>query len=152
LQITFLLVSCIKYLLLTMIKTLILYKNFNQLAKIHYRKKKIHKTRTRALIGKPQIRGTCLRVVTRTPRKPNSALRHVAKIKLCTGKKAYAYLPGEGNNNLQPHSVVLLQGGRLRDVPAINYRLIRGKLDFMGVKDRKTSRSRYGAKKPENSK
>ena len=132
-----------------MINTFTTCKNFNQLAKTHYRKKKKHKIRTPALVGKPQIRGTCLRVVTRTPRKPNSALRHVAKIKLCTGRKAYAYLPGEGNNNLQPHAVVLLQGGRLRDVPAINYRLIRGKLDFMGVKGRKTSRSRYGVKKAE---
>ena len=132
-----------------MIYTFTTCKNFNQLSKTPYRIKKKHKIRTPALVGKPQIRGTCLRVVTRTPRKPNSALRHVAKIKLCTGKKAYAYLPGEGNNNLQPHSVVLLQGGRLRDVPAINYRLIRGKLDFMGVKGRKTSRSRYGVKKTE---
>jgi small subunit ribosomal protein S12 len=110
------------------------------------RKKKIFRVKTPALLKTPQKKGVCLKIFIRTPKKPNSALRKVAKIKLSTGKKVEAYIPGEGHN-LQQYSVVLLRGGRVQDLPGVKYHLIRGKYDFKGVKDRKTSRSKYGVKK-----
>lgn len=100
-----------------------------------------------ALQGNPQRRGVCTRVYTVTPRKPNSALRKVAKVRLTTGREAIAYIPGEGHN-LQEHSVVLIQGGGPNDLPGVRYRIVRGVLDTQGVKDRKASRSRYGTKRP----
>lgn len=116
----------------------------NQLCK-NSRKKKIFKTKTRALQQNPQKKGVCLKVFTRTPKKPNSAIRKVAKIKLSNNKKVEAYIPGEGHN-LQEYSIVLMRGGRVPDLPGVKYHLIRGKFDFQGVKNRKTSRSLYGTK------
>jgi len=118
----------------------------NQLCNKTCRKKKAFKSKTPALLKSPQKKGVCLKIFIRTPKKPNSALRKVAKIKLSTGKKVEAYIPGEGHN-LQQYSVVLLRGGRVPDLPGVKYHLIRGKHDFKGVKDRKTSRSKYGVKK-----
>lgn len=100
----------------------------------------------RALRGSPQRRGVCTRVYTTTPRKPNSALRKVARVRLTSGVEVTAYIPGEGHN-LQEHSIVLVQGGRIRDLPGVRYRIIRGSLDTQGVKNRKQGRSKYGAKK-----
>lgn len=100
-----------------------------------------------ALQNSPQKRGVCLRVYTKTPKKPNSALRKVAKIRLTNGMEVIAYIPGEGHN-IQEHSIVLIQGGRIPDLPGVKYRMIRGKFDLQGVKNRQKSRSRYGAKKP----
>ena len=116
----------------------------NQLCK-YSRKKKCFKNKTPALNLNPQKKGICVKVFTRTPKKPNSALRKVAKIKLSTGKKIEAYIPGE-RHNLQEFSVVLMRGGRVPDLPGVKYHLIRGKYDFQGVKNRKTSRSLYGTK------
>lgn len=116
-----------------------------QLCKKHCRKKKNFKRKTKALQQCPQKRGVCVKVFTKTPKKPNSALRKVAKIKLSYGKKVEAYIPGEGHN-LQDYSVVLMRGGRVKDLPGVKYHLIRGKYDFQGVKGRKTSRSLYGTK------
>jgi len=99
-----------------------------------------------ALKKKPQVKGICVKTYNRTPKKPNSALRKVAKVKLSTGKKVECYIPGEGHN-LQQYSVVLVRGGRVPDLPGVKYHLIRGKYDFNGVKNRKTSRSKYGVKK-----
>ena len=113
------------------------------------RQDKIGKTKTPALKGSPQRRGVCTRVYTTTPKKPNSALRKVAKVRL-TGKGGYevvSYIPGEGHN-LQEHSVVLIRGGRVKDLPGVRYHIIRGVLDTQGVKDRKKRRSLYGAKRP----
>ena len=110
------------------------------------RKKKIYKKKTPALINNPQKKGVCIKVFTRTPKKPNSAIRKVAKIKLSTNKKVEAYIPGEGHN-LQKYSVVLMRGGRVPDLPGVKYHLIRGKFDFQGLKNRKSSRSKYGTKK-----
>ena len=110
------------------------------------RKKKVFKYKTPGLEKNPQKKGICLKVFTRTPKKPNSALRKVAKLKLSNGRKVESYIPGEGHN-LQEYSVVLMQGGRVPDLPGCKYHLIRGKYDFQGVKNRKTSRSRYGTKK-----
>jgi small subunit ribosomal protein S12 len=118
----------------------------NQLCNKKCRKKKIFKTKTPALVQMPQKKGLCIKIFTRTPKKPNSALRKVAKIKLSTGKKVEAYIPGEGHN-LQEYSVVLMRGGRVPDLPGVKYHLIRGKYDFQGIKLRKTSRSKYGTKK-----
>lgn len=118
---------------------------YNQLLKQICRKPKKHKNKTPALIKNPQKRGVCVKVFTRTPKKPNSALRKVAKIKLSTGKKVDAYIPGEGHN-LQKYSIVLMRGGRVPDLPGVKYHLVRGKYDFQGLKNRKTSRSRYGTK------
>jgi small subunit ribosomal protein S12 len=98
------------------------------------------------LAGSPQRRGVCTRVYTTTPRKPNSALRKVARVRLSSGIEVTAYIPGEGHN-LQEHSIVLVKGGRVRDLPGVRYKIIRGSLDTQGVKNRKQSRSRYGAKK-----
>jgi len=110
------------------------------------RKKKIKLNRTPALLKKPQIKGVCIRVFTRTPKKPNSALRKVAKVKLSNKKIVESYIPGEGHN-LRQYSVVLIRGGRVQDLPGVKYKCIRGKFDFLGVKNRKTARSRYGVKK-----
>ena len=109
----------------------------------------IQKTRTKspALKAAPQKRGVCTKVYTTTPKKPNSALRKVAKVKLVNGFEVIAYIPGEGHN-LQEHSVVLIRGGRVKDLPGVRYHIIRGALDTQGVKDRKQSRSLYGAKRP----
>jgi len=104
------------------------------------------KTKSPALKMSPQKKGVCLKVYTRTPKKPNSAIRKVAKIKLSTKKVVEAYIPGEGHN-LRQYSVVLIRGGRVPDLPGVKYKCIRGKLDFQGVKNRKTARSRYGVKK-----
>ena len=100
-----------------------------------------------ALDGNPQKRGVCTRVYTTTPKKPNSALRKVAKIRLTNGHEVIGYIPGEGHN-LQEHSVVLIRGGRVKDLPGVRYHIIRGVLDTQGVKDRKQRRSKYGAKRP----
>ena len=104
------------------------------------------KTKTPALRGAPQKRGVCTRVMTQTPKKPNSALRKVARVRLTNGVEVGTYIPGEGHN-LQEHSVVLLRGGRTADLPGFRYKIIRGGLDTSGVSDRKQARSRYGAKK-----
>ena len=117
-----------------------------QLVLQNFRKKKKKKEKTPSLNGNPQQKGVCVKVYTRTPKKPNSALRKVAKIKLSNKKKIEAYIPGEGHT-LQQYSVVLLRGGRVPDLPGVKYHIIRGKYDFHGVKNRKTSRSKYGTKK-----
>jgi small subunit ribosomal protein S12 len=104
------------------------------------------KMKTPALKGAPQRRGVCTRVFTHTPKKPNSALRKVARVRLSSGIEVTAYIPGEGHN-LQEHSIVLVRGGRVKDLPGVRYKVIRGSLDTQGVKNRKQSRSRYGAKK-----
>ena len=98
-------------------------------------------------IAAPQRRGVCTRVYTTTPKKPNSALRKVARVRLTNGMEVTAYIPGEGHN-LQEHSVVLIRGGRVRDLPGVRYHVLRGVLDTQGVKDRRQSRSKYGAKRP----
>ncbi len=105
------------------------------------------KTSAPALTGSPQKRGVCIRVYTTTPKKPNSALRKVARVRLTNGMEVTAYIPGIGHN-LQEHSVVLIRGGRVKDLPGVRYHIIRGALDSVGVQDRKQGRSRYGAKKP----
>lgn len=97
--------------------------------------------------GAPQKRGVCVKVTTRTPKKPNSALRKVARVRLTNGEEVTAYIMGEGHN-LQEHSVVLVQGGRVKDLPGVRYHIVRGTLDTQGVQDRAQGRSRYGAKKP----
>ncbi len=107
---------------------------------------KTDKTKTPALKGAPQRRGVCTRVYTNTPKKPNSALRKVARVRLTSGIEVTAYIPGEGHN-LQEHSIVLVRGGRVKDLPGVRYKIIRGTLDAAGVKNRKQARSRYGAKK-----
>ena len=111
------------------------------------RKTMISKSKSRALDSCPQRRGVCTRVYTTTPKKPNSALRKVARVRLTNGYEVIAYIPGIGHN-LQEHSVVLLRGGRVRDLPGTRYHIIRGTLDTAGVNDRKQSRSKYGAKRP----
>ena len=103
-------------------------------------------SKTPALKSSPQRRGVCTRVYTTTPKKPNSALRKVARVRLSTGIEVTAYIPGEGHN-LQEHSIVLVRGGRVRDLPGVRYRIVRGALDTQGVKNRQQARSRYGAKK-----
>jgi small subunit ribosomal protein S12 len=105
------------------------------------------KTNTPALGGSPQRRGVCVRVYTTTPKKPNSALRKVARVRLTSGYEVTSYIPGIGHN-LQEHSVVLVRGGRVKDLPGVRYHIVRGTLDAVGVQDRKQSRSKYGAKKP----
>src|ERR1700716_1603785 len=110
------------------------------------RKPDARKVKSRALQGSPQRRGVCLRVYTMTPRKPNSALRKVARVRLTGGYEVTAYIPGIGHN-LQEHSVVLIRGGAVRDLPSVKYHIIRGTLDTAGVKDRKKARSKYGAKR-----
>jgi small subunit ribosomal protein S12 len=108
------------------------------------RKKKLKKTP--ALQSCPQKQGICIKIVTRSPKKPNSAIRKVAQVRLSTGKIVLGYIPGEGHN-LQEYSTVLLRGGRVKDLPGLKYHLVRGKLDFNGVKNRKNGRSKYGTKK-----
>jgi small subunit ribosomal protein S12 len=110
------------------------------------RETKSKKTKTPALLGSPQRRGVCTRVYTATPKKPNSALRKVARVRLTTGIEVTAYIPGEGHN-LQEHSIVLVRGGRVKDLPGVRYKIVRGTLDTTGVRDRKQARSRYGVKK-----
>jgi small subunit ribosomal protein S12 len=105
------------------------------------------KTKSAALKRCPQVRGVCVRVFTTTPKKPNSALRKVARVKLSNGNEITAYIPGEGHN-LQEHSVVLVRGGRVKDLPGVKYHIVRGALDSAGVENRKQSRSLYGTKKP----
>lgn len=111
------------------------------------RKKEKVKTKSPALAGCPQLRGVCKRVFTTTPKKPNSALRKVCRVKLSSGMEVTAYIPGEGHN-LQEHSVVLIRGGKVKDLPGVKYHVIRGTLDTGGVENRKQSRSLYGAKRP----
>ena len=110
------------------------------------RKKIVNKSASRALEKSPQKRGVRTRVYTTTPKKPNSALRKVARVRLTNGMEVNAYIPGEGHN-LQEHSIVLIEGGRVKDLPGVRYHVVRGTLDTAGVSDRTTSRSRYGAKK-----
>ena len=105
------------------------------------------KTKSPALEGCPQKRGVCTRVMTVTPKKPNSALRKIARVRLSNGIEVTAYIPGIGHN-LQEHSVVLIRGGRVKDLPGVRYHIVRGSKDTLGVADRKRSRSKYGAKKP----
>ncbi len=111
------------------------------------RKKLYKKTKSPALVGCPQRRGVCTRVYTTTPKKPNSALRKVARVKLTSGIEVTAYIPGIGHN-LQEHSIVLVRGGRVKDLPGVRYHIIRGVLDASGVEGRKQGRSKYGAKMP----
>ena len=111
------------------------------------RKRLIKKTATPALKGNPQKRGVCTRVYTTTPKKPNSALRKVARVRLTNLTEVTAYIPGEGHN-LQEHSIVLIEGGRVKDLPGVRYHILRGNLDAQGVTARKKRRSLYGAKKP----
>ena len=118
----------------------------NQLVRIG-RKKVRRKTSAPALMGSPQKRGVCIRVYTTTPKKPNSALRKVARVRLTNGIEVTTYIPGVGHN-LQEHSVVLIRGGRIKDLPGVRYHIIRGTLDSVGVQDRRQGRSKYGAKKP----
>jgi len=110
------------------------------------RKSKPNKAKTPALKGSPQRRGVCTRVYTHTPKKPNSALRKVARVRLTSGIEVTAYIPGEGHN-LQEHSIVLVRGGRVKDLPGVRYKVVRGSLDASGVSARRQARSRYGAKK-----
>lgn len=110
------------------------------------RESKRTKTKTPALKGSPQRRGVCTRVYTATPKKPNSALRKVARVRLTSGVEVTAYIPGIGHN-LQEHSIVLVRGGRVKDLPGVRYKIVRGSLDSAGVKNRKQARSRYGAKR-----
>jgi len=120
----------------------------NQLCR---KKRPIKKQRNKvpALNMNPQKKGVCTKIFLRTPKKPNSALRKLATLRLTNGKKIAAYIPGEGHN-LQEYSTVLIKGGRVKDLPGIKYRLVRGKLDFLGLKTRKTARSKYGTKKITN--
>ncbi|MBK8399019.1 MAG: 30S ribosomal protein S12 [Leptospiraceae bacterium] len=118
----------------------------NQLIR-HGRNKQKKKTKSPALKSCPQRRGVCTRVMTFTPKKPNSALRKVARVRLTTGIEVTAYIPGEGHN-LQEHNVVLIRGGRVKDLPGVRYHIIRGTIDTLGVDKRRRSRSKYGAKRP----
>ncbi len=118
----------------------------NQLVRIG-RQRVGRKTKAPALGGCPQKRGVCVRVTTFTPKKPNSAMRKVARVRLTNGIEVTTYIPGVGHN-LQEHSVVLIRGGRVKDLPGVRYHIIRGTLDAMGVQDRKQGRSKYGAKRP----
>lgn len=111
------------------------------------RHRKVRKGKGLALEGCPQKRGVCTRVYTQTPKKPNSALRKVARVRLTTGMEVTSYIPGVGHN-LQEHSVVLIRGGRVKDLPGVRYHIIRGKLEAQGVQDRKQGRSKYGSKRP----
>jgi small subunit ribosomal protein S12 len=117
----------------------------NQLCR-NKRKKKNKQNKVPALDSCPQKKGVCIKIFLRTPKKPNSALRKLTRLRLTNSRKVMAYIPGEGHN-LQEYSTVLIRGGRVKDLPGIKYHLIRGKLDFNGLKNRKTSRSKYGTKK-----
>ncbi len=118
----------------------------NQLVRLGRQKVK-SRTTAPALMSSPQKRGVCTRVYTTTPKKPNSALRKVARVRLTNAFEVTGYIPGEGHN-LQEHSVVLIRGGRVKDLPGVRYHIVRGALDTLGVENRKQSRSKYGAKKP----
>ena len=118
----------------------------NQLVR-HPRSRQIARNKVPALQQSPQKRGVCTRVYTTTPKKPNSALRKVARVRLTNGFEVTSYIPGEGHN-LQEHSVVMIRGGRVKDLPGVRYHIIRGTLDTQGVKDRRQRRSKYGAKRP----
>ena len=118
----------------------------NQLIK-KSRVKPVARNKVPALEKQPLKRGVCVKVYTTTPKKPNSAMRKVARVRLTNGKEVNAYIPGEGHN-LQEHSIVLIRGGRVKDLPGVRYHIIRGALDTAGVKDRKQGRSKYGAKRP----
>ncbi|MEO0005951.1 MAG: hypothetical protein RJA20_147, partial [Bacteroidota bacterium] len=118
----------------------------NQLVR-NSREKVEYKSKSRALASSPQKRGVCTRVYTTTPKKPNSALRKVAKVRLVNGIEVIAYIPGEGHN-LQEHSIVLVRGGRVKDLPGVRYTIVRGALDTAGVVKRNKSRSKYGTKRP----
>jgi small subunit ribosomal protein S12 len=118
----------------------------NQLVR-HGRKQPKGKTKSPALAGCPQKRGVCIRVYTSTPKKPNSALRKVARARLTNGMEVTTYIPGVGHN-LQEHSIVLIRGGRVKDLPGVRYHIVRGALDAVGVANRKQGRSKYGAKRP----
>ncbi len=118
----------------------------NQLVRFG-RKQKVYRSKARALDRCPAKRGVCLQVKTMTPKKPNSALRKIARVRLSNGKEVTAYIPGEGHN-LQEHSIVLVRGGRVRDLPGVRYHVIRGTLDAAGVDDRRRGRSKYGTKRP----
>lgn len=120
----------------------------NQLIRIERRDELKHK-KTPALHACPQRRGVCTRVYTTTPKKPNSALRKVARVRLTNGFEVTAYIPGEGHN-LQEHSVVMIRGGRVKDLPGVRYHIVRGTLDTSGVQDRRQRRSKYGAKRPKS--
>ena len=122
----------------------------NQLIR-NERKKVVKKSKSPALEKSPQKRGVCTRVYTTTPKKPNSALRKVAKIRLSNGFEVISYIPGEGHN-LQEHSIVLIRGGRVKDLPGVRYHIVRGSLDTAGVNDRNKSRSKYGTKKKKEKK
>ena len=111
------------------------------------RKERVNRSASPALKQSPQKRGVCVRVYTITPKKPNSALRKVARVRLTNGIEVTSYIPGEGHN-LQEHSVVLIRGGRVKDLPGVRYHVVRGVLDSVGVSDRRQSRSKYGAKRP----
>ena len=121
----------------------------NQLIR-HGRKLSKKGTKSPALKASPQKRGVCLQVKTSTPKKPNSALRKIARVRLTNGIEVTAYIPGEGHN-LQEHSIVLVRGGRVKDLPGVRYHIVRGSLDTQGVANRKRSRSKYGAKRPKGS-
>ena len=118
----------------------------NQLVRFG-REEKAKKSKSKALSACPQRRGVCLQVTTRTPKKPNSALRKIARVRLTNGQEVTAYVGGEGHN-LQEHSVVLVKGGRVRDLPGVRYHIVRGALDSLGVDRRRQGRSKYGAKRP----
>jgi small subunit ribosomal protein S12 len=118
----------------------------NQLVR-NSREKVEYKSKSRALASSPQKRGVCTRVYTTTPKKPNSALRKVAKVRLVNGIEVICYIPGEGHN-LQEHSIVLVRGGRVKDLPGVRYTIVRGALDTAGVQKRNKSRSKYGTKRP----
>ncbi|MDD5225390.1 MAG: 30S ribosomal protein S12 [bacterium] len=122
----------------------------NQLIKSNGRDPQRRKNSAPALNSCPQKRGVCTRVYTTTPKKPNSALRKVARVRLTSGIEVTSYIPGEGHN-LQEHSVVLIRGGRVKDLPGVRYHIIRGSLDALGVQDRKKSRSKYGTKRTKSS-
>jgi len=111
------------------------------------RKEKIKRSKSPALEMRPQLRGVCLQVRTMTPKKPNSALRKIARVRLTNGIEVTSYIPGEGHN-LQEHSIVLVRGGRVKDLPGVRYHIVRGTLDAAGVSQRRKSRSKYGAKRP----
>ena len=114
------------------------------------RKRPVRKTASPALKSCPQKRGVCVRVYTSTPKKPNSALRKVARVRLTNGMEVTTYIPGVGHN-LQEHSIVMIRGGRVKDLPGVRYHVVRGSLDTLGVESRKQSRSKYGAKRPKAS-
>jgi len=120
----------------------------NQLVR-QVRRKVHYKSKSPALENSPFRRGVCIQVMTRTPKKPNSAMRKVAKVRLTNGFEVISYIGGEGHN-LQEHSVVLIRGGRVKDLPGVRYHIVRGSLDTQGVKDRKQGRSKYGAKRPKS--